>query len=170
MEVPQKKLKIQLPCVSVKSLQSCRLCDRMDCSPTRLFCPWDSPGKNTGVGCHALIQEIFLTQRLNSGLLRCRQILYHLNQQGSSFILLPPTYPQPSSSSDLGQCKLNTRMKQIRGREKAPRRTLLCSFHLFQSSLMKSELTETRKIALVHLKVYLTYCWKYIIYDNIQIH
>ena len=24
--------------------------------PTRLYCPWDSPGKNTGVGCHALLQ------------------------------------------------------------------------------------------------------------------
>ena len=29
---------------------------------TRLLCPWDSPGKNTGVGCHALPQGIFLTQ------------------------------------------------------------------------------------------------------------
>ena len=27
------------------------LCNRMDCSPARLLCPWDSPGKNTGVGC-----------------------------------------------------------------------------------------------------------------------
>ena len=30
-------------------------------SPTRLLCPWDSPGKNTGVGCHFLLQGIFLT-------------------------------------------------------------------------------------------------------------
>jgi len=30
--------------------------------PARVFCPWDSPGKNTGVGCHALLQGIFLTQ------------------------------------------------------------------------------------------------------------
>ena len=35
------------------------LCDPMDCSPTRLLCPWDSPGRNTGVGCHALLQGIF---------------------------------------------------------------------------------------------------------------
>ena len=35
----------------------------------RLLCPWDSPGKNTGVGCHALLQGIFLTQRLNPLLL-----------------------------------------------------------------------------------------------------
>ena len=32
------------------------------CELTRLLCPWDSPGKNTGVGCHALLQGIFLTQ------------------------------------------------------------------------------------------------------------
>ena len=31
----------------------------------RLLCPWDSPGKNTGVGCHVLPQGIFLTQKLN---------------------------------------------------------------------------------------------------------
>ena len=30
--------------------------------PARLLCPWDSAGKNTGVGCHALLQGIFLTQ------------------------------------------------------------------------------------------------------------
>ena len=48
-----------------------------------LLCPWDSPGKNSGVGCHALLQEIFLTQESNPGLLRCRQILYHLSHQGS---------------------------------------------------------------------------------------
>ena len=40
------------------------LCDPMDCSPIRLLCPWDFPGKNTGVGCHFLPQEIFLTQGL----------------------------------------------------------------------------------------------------------
>ena len=41
----------------------------------RLFCPWNSPGKNTGAGCHFLLQEIFPTQGLNSYLLHCRQIL-----------------------------------------------------------------------------------------------
>ena len=48
--------------------QSClTLCDPMDCSSTRLLCPWTSPGMNTGVGCHFLLQGIFLTQRLNLG-------------------------------------------------------------------------------------------------------
>ena len=44
---------------------------------------WDSPGKNTGVGCHALLQEIFATQRQNPGLLHCRKILYQLSYLGS---------------------------------------------------------------------------------------
>ena len=47
--------------------------------PTRLLCPWNSPGKNTGVGCHSLLQGIFLTQELNLGLLNSRQILCHLS-------------------------------------------------------------------------------------------
>ena len=43
--------------------------------PTRLLCPWDSPGKNTGVGYHFLLQGIFLTQGSNPGLPRWRQTL-----------------------------------------------------------------------------------------------
>ena len=41
----------------------------------------DYPGKNTGVGCHALLQGIFPTQGWNPDLLHCRQILYHLNHR-----------------------------------------------------------------------------------------
>ena len=44
--------------------------------PTKFLHPWDSPGKNTGVGCHALLQGIFLTQASDSGLWHCRPILY----------------------------------------------------------------------------------------------
>ena len=51
--------------------------------PTRLLCPWDFLNKNTRVGCHALLQGTFLTQRSNPGLLHCRQILYHLSHQGT---------------------------------------------------------------------------------------
>ena len=51
--------------------------------PTRLVCPWDSPGKNTGRGCHSLLQGIFPTQGSNLDLLHCRQILYHMSHQGS---------------------------------------------------------------------------------------
>ena len=47
--------------------------------PTRLFCSWNFPSKNTGVGCYALLQGIFRTQGLNLCLLcllHCRWILY----------------------------------------------------------------------------------------------
>ena len=46
--------------------------------------PWHFPGKNTGVGCHFLLQGIFLTQGLNPDLRHCRQTLYSLSHQGSS--------------------------------------------------------------------------------------
>ena len=55
--------------------------------PARLLCPWNSPGKSTEVGCHALLQVIFPIQGSNSGLPHCRQIPYHLNHQGSPFLL-----------------------------------------------------------------------------------
>ena len=51
--------------------------------PAKLLCPWDSPSKNTAVGCHLLLQEIFPTQELNSRLLHCRQILYQLSYEES---------------------------------------------------------------------------------------
>ena len=51
--------------------------------PTRLLCPRNSLGKNTGVGSHSLLQGIFPTQGSNQGLLHCRQIIYRLSHQGS---------------------------------------------------------------------------------------
>ena len=63
------------------------LCDLMDCSPPGSSCLWDFPGKNTGVGCHALLQGIFPTQGSNPGLQHCGQTLYHLSHQGSPRIL-----------------------------------------------------------------------------------
>ena len=47
----------------------------MGCRPARLLCPRHTSGKNTGVGCHSLLQGIFPTQGLNLGLLHCKQIL-----------------------------------------------------------------------------------------------
>ena len=58
---------------------------------TRLFCPWDFPDKNTGGGCHFLLQGILPTQGSNLGLLHCRQILYHQCHLGSPFIIQLPT-------------------------------------------------------------------------------
>ena len=64
--------------------QSCpTLCNPMDCSLPGFPNPWDFPGKGTGVGCHFLLQGTFLSQKLNPGLLHCRQTLYPLSHQGS---------------------------------------------------------------------------------------
>ena len=49
----------------------------------RLLCPWDFPCKNTGVGCHLLLQGIIPTQESNPDLLHYRQILYYLSHKGS---------------------------------------------------------------------------------------
>ena len=68
-------------------IQSCpTLCNHMDRSPPGSSVFGILPGKNTGVGCHALLQGIFLTHGSNSGLLHCRQILYCLSHQGSPLI------------------------------------------------------------------------------------
>ena len=81
----QKKRKVSrclMP--GVKSLQSCPSpCDPMDCSSTRLLCPWDFPGKNTGVGCHFLLRGILLTQELNCILLHWQTGSLPLSHQGS---------------------------------------------------------------------------------------
>ena len=70
-------------CTCILVAQLCPiLWDPMDCSLPGSSVHGDSPGKNTGVGCHFLLQRIFPTQRLNPGLLHCRQIL--LSHQGKS--------------------------------------------------------------------------------------
>ena len=84
-------------CVQVcaKSLQSCPILrDPMDCSPPGSSVHGDSPGKNTGVGCLALLQGIFPTQGLNW----CLFCLLHW--QVGSLSLAPP-----------GMAKANLTMK-----------------------------------------------------------
>ena len=69
------------PCMYAKLVQLClTLCDLTDCSLPGSSVHGDSLGKNTGVGCHALLQGIFPTQGSNLCLLVCcfgRQVLYH---------------------------------------------------------------------------------------------
>src|SRR5574341_877595 len=48
-----------------------------------LYSPWNSPGQNTGVGSLSLLQGIFQTQGMNSGLPQHGQILYQLSHKGS---------------------------------------------------------------------------------------
>ena len=59
------------PCLS--------LCNSLDCSPPGSSAHGILPGKNPGVGCHFLLQEMFPTQGWNPGLLCCRWILYQLS-------------------------------------------------------------------------------------------
>ena len=67
----------------------------MDCSPPGSSVHGDSPGKNAGMGCHALLQGIFPTQGLNAGLSHWRMILYHLSHWGSPRILEWVAYSLP---------------------------------------------------------------------------
>ena len=66
--------------------------------PARLLCSWDFSGKNTGVGCHSLLQGNLPTQRSNPGLPHCRWILYQLSPQGRPRILEWVAYPFSSRS------------------------------------------------------------------------
>ena len=57
-----------------------------------LLCPWDFPGKNTGVGCHFLHHRIFSTQGSNLGLPHCRQTLLPSEPPGKSLYQIPYNY------------------------------------------------------------------------------
>ena len=97
--------------VCAKSLQSCLIfCDEL--KPSRLLHPWDSPGKNTAVGCHFLLQGIFLNQGSNLSLLHvlyCRWIftteppeaweLYAMLVAQSSWTVCDPMDYNPKGSS-----------------------------------------------------------------------
>ena len=65
------------PLENMGNCESCPIpCDCHGLWLARLLCPWDSPDKNTGVGCHHLLQGIFLTQGSNLGFRHCRQIFF----------------------------------------------------------------------------------------------
>ena len=70
-----------IPHIAISSVSHSVVSDflRPMSQPTTLFFSWDSPGKNTGVVCHSLLQRIFPTQRQNADLLHYRQILYCLS-------------------------------------------------------------------------------------------
>ena len=65
----------------------------------KLLGPWNSPGRNAGVGSLSLLEGIFPTQGLNPGLPHGRQIFYHLSHQGSPRMLEWVAYPFSSGSS-----------------------------------------------------------------------
>ena len=85
--IGRNKLGLGMRTMQCSAVQSClTLCSSMHCSHTRLLHPWSFPGKNTGVGCHFLLQGIFPTQELNLCLLHLlhwQEILYNYRHPGS---------------------------------------------------------------------------------------
>ena len=76
--------------LSLCSLSRVQLFVTPQTGPIRLLCPWDSPGKNTGVGCHFLLQEIFPIKPMSpvSCLLHWQEDSLALNHLGSLKYLL----------------------------------------------------------------------------------
>ena len=102
VHVLQKSPERQI-CACLVTRSCLTLCDSIDCSPQGFSVHEDSPGKNTGVGCHALLQGIFPTQELNQGPLLCRQIRYQLSYQKESEVAqLGLTLCDPMDCSLLG--------------------------------------------------------------------
>ena len=75
-----------IPCMCLVTQLCPALCNPIDYSLPGSFVQGDSPGKNTGVGWHALLQGIFPSQGLNPGLPHCRPIPSHLSHQGSPYM------------------------------------------------------------------------------------
>ena len=73
----------------IQSQSHVRIFVTPELQPTRLLSPWNFPGKNIGMGCHLHLQGIFSTQRLNLGLLHCRQIIYQLGHLGRKPLVQP---------------------------------------------------------------------------------
>ena len=92
-----------MPCkarICAKSLQSRLTLRPRGLWPARLLCPWDSPGKDTGVGCHALLQGLFPTQGLNPHLLRL------LHWQAGSSPLAPLGSPPLCTKEPLNKAEI----------------------------------------------------------------
>ena len=87
------------------------LCDPMDCNLPGSSDHGASPGKNTGAGCHSLLQGIFPTQGWNQGLLHCRWILYQLSHQGIQVIRI---------TCVLGTCVLSFSKESLQFPNKPP--------------------------------------------------
>ena len=89
-----------------------------------LYSPWSSPGQNTGVASHSLLQGIFPTQGSNPGLLHCRQVPYQLREAlGAScsenmIITQCVGFPRNSVSNDTA-CNAGD-LGSISGWEKSP--------------------------------------------------
>ena len=94
-------------CLHAKLLQSCLTL----CNP----CPWDSPGKNIGLGGHALLQDIFQIRGLNL------YLLHLMHWQTGSLPLVPPGRPDRGISNIYkirkGNYELQTDVTQEKGKQ-----------------------------------------------------
>ena len=98
--------------------------------PAGLLCPWDSPGKNTGVGCHALLQGIFPTQGSNP------RLLCLLHWQAGPLPLLPPGKPSLLTGPIFSQ-KAHALLSPVPFLLCCP----YCSLFIFQSKYLKELLS-----------------------------
>ena len=123
--------------VVVQLLSRVRLVRPHGLQPARLLCPWDSPGKNTGVVCRFFLQGIFLTQESNPGLPHFRQILYCLSYQPLSY--LPNNSPLDLHSYLCQSFHLPSQVPQI-----GARTTAISAFTMFQRVSLRKEHTEQK--------------------------
>ena len=94
---------------------SCSVCDSLqphELKPTRLLCPWDFPGKNTGVSYHFILQGIFSTQRLHPPLSRL------LHWQGDSLPLCHLGSPSIKSDRKANNVRLEKGVRTSMKRKK----------------------------------------------------
>ena len=98
-------------CCSISSSECCSVISN-SLQHRGLYSPWNSPGKNTGMSCHALLQGIFPTQGSKPGHLHCKWILYCLSHQRSPKTLEWVAYPFSRGSS---QPRNQTRVSCIAG-------------------------------------------------------
>ena len=118
------------------------LCDPMDCSPPGSSVHGDSPGKNTGVACHALLQGIFPTQESNPDFPHCKWILYHLSQS----IFLQGNFLMQELNRGLLRCRwilyqLSYQEDQETCQSSTQIRCLYCHLMVISFSLISPEIT-----------------------------
>ena len=77
-----------LSCLVAKSCPTLQILHELQ--PSRILCPWDFPGKNTGVGCHFLLQGIFRDQGLNLCLVHWQADFLPLSHRGSPYYTIGP--------------------------------------------------------------------------------
>ena len=107
------------PSLECVCAQPCQTLWPKEPQPTRFLCPWDSPGKNTGAGCHSLLRGVFLTQGSNPHLLRWEVDSLPLSHLGS-----PPFLEQTANRRTMSS-KRFTAISIIKSEDRAPK-----CFHL----------------------------------------